>query len=164
VLIDEAFQLGRGFQPILKARDVGRKYGICLALLYQSVGQIVDNYGEEGRQAFFESAAYRIYSAIQDNRTARELSEECGDYTGYTRHHSSSTRSGLLGLFGPDSYSSSRSITKVPLITPDEIKQMRQDEALIFTVGNPPLRCSRPIYFRRPDMLKRTAENRFYKK
>ena len=163
VLIDEAFQLGKGFQPILKARDVGRKYGMSLALLYQSVGQLVDNYGEEGRQAFFESAAYRIYSAVQDNRTASDLSDECGSYTGYTRNSSSSTRSGIFGFFGPDSYSSSKSMTKVPLITADEIKQMRQDEALVFTVGNPPLRCSRPIYFRRPDMVKRTAENRFHK-
>ena len=163
VLVDEAFQLGKGFQPILKARDVGRKYGISLALLYQSVGQLVDNYGEEGRQAFFESAAYRVYSAVQDNRTASDLSDECGNYTGYTNSSSSSTRSGLFGLFGPDSYSSSKSITKVPLITADEIKQMRQDEALVFTVGNPPLRCSRPLYFRRADMVKRTDKNRFHK-
>ena len=35
VLVDEAFQLGKGFGPIIKARDIGRKYGISLALLYQ---------------------------------------------------------------------------------------------------------------------------------
>ncbi len=163
VLVDEAYQLGKGFGPILKARDVGRKYGISLALLYQSVGQLVDNYGEEGRQAFFESAAYRIYSAIQDNRTASDLSDECGSYTGYTRSTSSSTRSGLFGFFGPDTYSSSKAMTKVPLMTADEIKQMRQDEALVFTVGNPPLRCSRPLYFRRADMIRRTDKNRFHK-
>ena len=161
VLVDEAFQLGKAFQPILKARDVGRKYGLSLALLYQSVGQLVENYGEEGRQAFFESSAYRIYSAIQDNKTAQALSDECGNYTGYTKNISSSSRSGLFGIFGPDTHSTNRSMTKLPLITADEIMQMRRDEALIFTVGNRPLRCSRPIYFRRADMIRRTGERRF---
>ncbi|PHZ86759.1 type IV secretory system conjugative DNA transfer family protein [Paremcibacter congregatus] len=161
VLVDEAFQLGKGFQPLLKARDVGRKYGISLALLYQSVGQLVDNYGEEGRQAFFESAAYRIYSAVQDHKTAQSLSDECGNYTGYVRNAASSSRNGLFGLLGPENHSVSRSITKVPLITADEILQMRRDEALIFSVGNRPLRCSRPIYFRRRDMVQRTGKRRF---
>ena len=161
VLVDEAFQLGKGFQPILKARDVGRKYGISLALLYQSVGQLVENYGEEGRQAFFESAAYRIYSAVQDHKTAKDLSDECGHYTGVLKNLSSSTRNGLWGLLGPESHATSRSLVKIPLITADEIRQMRRDEALIFTVGNRPLRCSRPIYFRRPEMLQRTGKRRF---
>lgn len=157
-LIDEAFQLGKDFMPILKARDVGRKYGMTLALLYQSVGQLVTNYGEDGRKAFFESAAYRIYSAIQDQQTAQQLSDECGNYTGYTRSRSSNMR---WGLFGNDSFGASRQIVKVPLITADEVKRMRRDEALVFTVGNRPLRVSRPIYWRRPDMLKRVGSNRF---
>lgn len=160
-LIDEAFQLGKDFVPILKARDVGRKYGMSLALIYQSLGQLVTNYGEDGRKAFFESAAYRIYSAVQDQQTAQQLSDECGHYTGYTRSQSANTKWGLTGAFGADSYGRNRQLVKVPLITADEIKLMRRDEALVFTIGNPPLRCSRPIYWRRPDMLCRVAKNRF---
>lgn len=160
-LIDEAFQLGKDFVPILKARDVGRKYGMSLALIYQSVGQLVTNYGDDGRKAFFESAAYRIYSAVQDQQTAQQLSEECGHYTGYTRSQSANTKWGLTGAFGADSYGRNRQLVKVPLITADEVKLMRRDEALVFTIGNPPLRCSRPIYWRRPDMLRRVSKNRF---
>lgn len=158
-LIDEAFQLGKDFMPITKARDVGRKYGMTLALLYQSVAQLVTNYGEDGRKAFFESAAYRIYSAIQDQDTAQKLSEECGSYTGYTRSSSSNMK---WGLFGSDSFGSNRQIVKVPLITADEVKLMRRDEALVFTVGNRPLRCSRAIYWRRADLLSRVETNRFH--
>lgn len=159
-LIDEAFQLGKDFTPLIKARDVGRKYGMTLALIYQSVGQLVTNYGEDGRKAFFESAAYRIYSAIQDQQTAQQLSDECGNYTGYTRSRSTSMR---WGLFGNDSFGSNRQIVEVPLMTADEVKTMRRDEALIFTVGNRPLRCSRPIYWRRADMVNRVGSNRFQK-
>ena len=39
---------------------------------------------------------------------------------------------------------------------------MRADEQIIFTAGNPPLRCGRAIYFRRDDMRACVAANRFH--
>lgn len=158
VLVDEAYQLGKSFDPITKVRDVGRKYGLSLALLYQSVGQLVENYGEEGRQAFFESAAYRIYAAIQDQDMAKKLSDECGDYTGVMTNRSRS--SGEWSLFG-GSVSFTRTLTKVPLISPSEVRDMRSDEALVFVAGHKPIRCARPLYFRRKDMVARVSKRRF---
>ena len=38
---------------------------------------------------------------------------------------------------------------------------MRRDEQMIFIAGTPPIRCGRAIYFRRPEMLGVTGENRF---
>jgi type IV secretion system protein VirD4 len=52
-LLDEAKQLG--YMKILEtARDAGRKYGITLQLLYQSTGQIVDQWGEQGKRVWYE--------------------------------------------------------------------------------------------------------------
>ena len=39
----------------------------------------------------------------------------------------------------------------------------RRDEQLLFVAGVEPIRCGRPIYFRRPEMVKLCAENRFAK-
>ncbi|QND62425.1 type IV secretory system conjugative DNA transfer family protein (plasmid) [Mesorhizobium huakuii] len=39
--------------------------------------------------------------------------------------------------------------------------QIRTDEQIVFTAGNPPLRCGRAIYCRRNDMLERVGTNRF---
>ena len=72
-LLDEAFRLGR-MDIIEIARDAGRKYGITLQLLYQSVGQIVEQWGEAGKRAWYESASWRGYAAVKDPETAEELS------------------------------------------------------------------------------------------
>jgi type IV secretion system protein VirD4 len=77
-LLDEAFRLGR-MDIIEIARDAGRKYGITLQLLYQSVGQIVEQWGEAGKRAWYESASWRGYAAVKDPETAEELSETIGN-------------------------------------------------------------------------------------
>ncbi|HET6197434.1 MAG TPA: type IV secretory system conjugative DNA transfer family protein, partial [Acetobacteraceae bacterium] len=49
-LLDEVARLG--YMGVLEqARDAGRKYGITLLLLYQSLGQLVGQWGREGKQA-----------------------------------------------------------------------------------------------------------------
>ena len=58
----------------------GRKYGITLQLLYQSVGQIIDQWGTGGKRAWYESASWRAYAGVKDAETAAELSTTIGDY------------------------------------------------------------------------------------
>jgi len=54
-LLDEVARLG--YMGILEtARDTGRKYDINLCLLYQSLGQLTQSWGRQGRQAWFDSA------------------------------------------------------------------------------------------------------------
>ncbi|MFH0302474.1 Ti-type conjugative transfer system protein TraG, partial [Bradyrhizobium sp. 31Argb] len=69
-LLDEVARLG--YLRILEtARDAGRKYGIALLMLYQSIGQMREAYG--GRDAtskWFESASWISFSAINDPETA----------------------------------------------------------------------------------------------
>jgi type IV secretion system protein VirD4 len=58
--------------------------------------------------------------------------------------------------------SKSVSYQKRPLILEHEVMQnMRVDEQIIFTLGQPPLRCGRAIYFRRPEMNAVVGKNRF---
>jgi hypothetical protein len=46
---------------------------------------------------------------------------------------------------------------------PDEIiNTMRRDEQLLFVGGVEPIRCGRPIYYRREDMKKLVGQNRFH--
>ncbi|MHC2374873.1 type IV secretory pathway TraG/TraD family ATPase VirD4 [Bradyrhizobium diazoefficiens] len=42
--------------------------------------------------------------------------------------------------------------------------RIRTDEQIIFTAGNPPLRCGRTIWFRRADMPTCVVENWFYRR
>jgi type IV secretion system protein VirD4 len=145
-LIDEAARLG--FMRILEtARDAGRKYGITLLMLYQSIGQLRETYG--GRDAsskWFESASWISFAAINDPETADYISRRCGMTTVETDavSHNVQARGG--------SRTRSKQLAARPLIQPHEVLLMRSDEQIVFTSGHPPLRCGRAIWFRRSDM------------
>ena len=83
-LVDEAARLGF-MSGLSRARDASRKYGITLVLIYQSEGQLVEQWGEAGRGAWFESATWRSYSAVSDAAQAERISKACGEYGIVTR-------------------------------------------------------------------------------
>lgn len=165
-LIDEADTLGH-MEIVKTARDAGRKYGITLLLIYQSIGQLIDNWGQNAKSSWYESTSFRLFAAINDEKTAEELSRMCGEFTVETTTRSRS--SGMQQknkIFG--SPNSNRTVNKQDqkrrLILPHEILQeMRSDEQLVFVQGRPPLRTGRAIYFRRGDMVDRVDQNRFNK-
>lgn len=155
-LLDEVARLG--YLRILEtARDAGRKYGISLILLFQSIGQMRETYG--GRDAsskWFESASWISFAAINDPETADYISRRCGNTTVEVDQLSRTSR-----MAGP-SRTRSRQLSARPLILPEEVLRMRADEQIVFTAGNPPLRCGRAIWFRRADMKSVVEKNRFH--
>ena len=156
-LLDEVARLG--FLRILEtARDAGRKYGITLTMIFQSLGQMREAYG--GRDAtskWFESASWISFAAINDPDTADYISKRCGDTT--VEVDQTNRSSGMKG----SSRSRSKQLNRRPLILPHEVLRMRGDEQIVFTSGNAPLRCGRAVWFRREDMKACVGENRFHK-
>ncbi len=156
-LLDEVARLG--YLRILEtARDAGRKYGITLTLIFQSLGQMREAYG--GRDAsskWFESASWISFSAINDPDTADYISKRCGDTTVEVDQLSRSSQ------MSGSSRTRSKQLSRRPLILPHEIMRMRADEQIVFTAGNAPLRCGRAIWFRRDEMKSVVGENRFHK-
>jgi type IV secretion system protein VirD4 len=166
-LLDEAARLG--YMKILEtARDAGRKYGITMQLLYQSSGQIVDQWGEQGKRSWYDGVSYRCYAAVQDLDTATELENSFGTYGVMASSEGSNTgRSGKALAASNLSRGSNISYHEIsrPLIRKAELMHdTRDDEMFVLTRGSQPLRCGRAIYFRRPEMTAQVAENRFYKK
>lgn len=156
-LFDEVARLGP--MAVLEiARDAGRKHGLTLLLLYQSQGQLLEQWGKDGARAWYDGTSWRLYAALQDPATARELASACGEHgVVATSHGNTSGRQGHLGQALPAT-SSSKAATKAEigraLIKPDELLQdTRGDEAFVLARGTRPLRCGRAIYFRRPEML-----------
>jgi type IV secretion system protein VirD4 len=165
-LLDEAKQLG--YMKILEtARDAGRKYGITMQLLYQSTGQIVDQWGEQGKRAWYDGVSYRCYAAVQDLDTATELENSCGTYgviaSSEGVNRGTSGKGFETGNRSHGSTTNSHEISR-PLIRKSELMHdCRDDEMFVLIRGAPPLHCGRPIYFRRPEMTDRVAANRFFK-
>ena len=156
-LLDEVARLG--YLRILEtARDAGRKYGITLTMIFQSLGQMREAYG--GRDAtskWFESASWISFAAINDPDTADYISKRCGDTT--VEVDQTNRSSGMKG----SSRSRSEQLIRRPLILPHEVLRMRADEQIVFTSGNAPLRCGRAIWFRRDQMRGRVGANRFHR-
>ena len=144
-LLDEVARLG--YLRILEtARDTGRKYGISLTLIFQSIGQMRETFG--GRDAtskWFESASWISFAAINDPETAEYVSRRCGATTVEVDQLSRSFQS------RGSSRTRSKQIAARPLIQPDEVLRMPADEQIAFTAGLR-LRCGRAIWFRRDDM------------
>lgn len=158
-LIDEAARLGP-MKLLETARDTGRKYGLNLLLIYQSIGQLIDTWGHEARSKWFESTSFAAFASVRDIKMAEELSKICGSYTAAIEQRSRSTGSHNR-LASSTSMTSNRSrstqLHKANLINPDEILAgMRADEQIVLMPNQPPLRCGRAIYFRRADMLAAT--------
>ena len=156
-LLDEVARLG--YMRILEtARDAGRKYGITLLMIYQSIGQMRETYG--GRDAaskWFESASWISFAAINDPETADYISRRCGMTTVEIDQVSRSSQA------RGSSRTRSKQLAARPLIQPHEVLRMRADEQIVFTAGNAPLRCGRAIWFRREDMKRCVGTNKFHR-
>ena len=163
-LLDEVNFLGR-LKVLEDARDAGRKYGITLVLMWQSLGQLIDTWQQGGKRSWFNSCSWRMFAVVDDNETAEEVSKTAGRYTVLARSQGTSS-SAQSGATGSSSRNTGRnegvSEQARELIKTDEVRTgMRADEAIIFRRGAAPLRCGRAIYFRRADLKARIAADRF---
>jgi type IV secretion system protein VirD4 len=163
-LLDEAARLGP-MKILETARDAGRKYGITLQLLYQSVGQIERQWGREGKREWYDGVSHRSYAAVQDLETAKELEETFGSYgvmaTSEGSNTGSSGKSFETGARSRGANTSYHEISR-PLIRREELmNDCRTDEVFVIIRGARPLRCGRAIYFRRPELEAKIAANRF---
>jgi type IV secretion system protein VirD4 len=163
-LLDEVARLG--YMGILEtARDAGRKYGINLLLMYQSLGQMTGTWGTQGRQAWFDSSYLKMFACLHDVSAAEFLSKACGEFTalseGYAHGSGTSTGSATSKSSSTNETTSEQQLVR-RLIKPEEILQtLRYDEQIVLISNSPPLRCGRAIYFRRPEMLGRTQFHEF---
>ena len=59
-------------------RPLGRKYGVSLHMLFQSVGQTAEAWGREGTRAWIDAAAWVGYAAIRAGGAGKDLSDQLG--------------------------------------------------------------------------------------
>ena len=162
-LLDEVNFLGK-LKALEDARDAGRKYGITLVSMWQSLGQLAETWGKDAKTSWFNACSWRLFAVVDDEATANEVSRMAGRYTVLARTEGASrgTQSGLSRASRNRGTNEGLAEQSRELIRPDEVRtRMRADEAIIFRRGAPPLRCGRAIYFRRPEMLVRIAADRY---
>jgi type IV secretion system protein VirD4 len=164
-LIDEAARLGH-LSVLETARDTGRKYSVCLHMLWQSVGQMVDIWGQHGTRAWIDACSWIGYASIRAAGAGKDLSHDLGSYSVVARSQGDNRgrqRQNLLhpGTSSQGTNSNANEISRM-LATAAELQQdLRGDEIIIVPANGLPIRCGRAIYFRRPEFVSVVDRNRF---
>lgn len=164
-LLDEAARLGR-LKPLETARDTGRKYGVSLHLLFQSVGQLAEAWGREGARAWIDAAAWIGYAAIRAGGAGMDLSAQLGAHgvLAWSEGDNQGRQKPIGMSFGSTSRGSNVNVHEIrrELIGAAEMQQdLREDEIIIVPAAGLPIRCGRCPYFRRKEMIDQVAKNRF---
>jgi type IV secretion system protein VirD4 len=141
LMLDEFPALGRlDFFETALAFMAG--YGIRAYLIAQSLNQIVKAYGDNN--AILDNAHVRIAFAANDERTARRISDSLGTATelraqkNYAGHRLAPWLAHVMV---------SRQETARPLLTPGEVMQLPNDEALVLVSGVQPIKAKKLRYF-----------------
>lgn len=141
MMLDEFPALGRlDFFETAMAFMAG--YGIRAYLIAQSLNQIEKAYGPNN--SILDNAHVRVAFATNDDRTARRISDTLGTSTelraqkNYAGHRLAPWLAHVMV---------SRQETARPLLTPGEVMQLPNDEALVLLAGTPPLRAKKLRYF-----------------
>jgi type IV secretion system protein VirD4 len=151
--------------PIMEViRDAGRKYGITMMLLYQSISQMTDQWGTGALDKWQQSTSWFSYAAISSQQALMDVSKACGSHSvlAYSEGFNAGRQSNP-GRWGSKSRGSTTNVHEIsrPLITPDELRLMRADEAVVIPAGGLPMRCGRAIWFRRAELQRLLKTSRF---
>jgi type IV secretion system protein VirD4 len=125
-------------------------YGVRAFLVAQSLHQIDKAYGLN--HAILDNCHVRIAFAPNDERTARRLSDALGTAT---ELRAQTNLSGKRFAAWLSHTSVSEQETPRPLLTPGEVLQLPQDDALVFVSGVPPIRARKLHYYDDRNFLER---------
>ena len=118
-----------GKLPVFKTiRDFGRKYGVFLWGICQSLGQLEEIYGKEDTRAWLGVPEVIQIFGVNEYETAKMICDRSGDFT--VVQESTGRSSGRSGReqSGSTSKTNNRQGTKAALITPDEVLTLYVDE------------------------------------
>lgn len=139
LLLDEFTSIGR--LPILeKSIAFIAGYGLQLLTIIQSPSQLRSTYGPDVAQTMERNHAARVVFRPETMAEAQEISTELGNVT--VPQFSSTSQDFKIHK------SKSTSLTKRPLLLAQEIKGLKEDQALIFVGGCPVIFAKKIAYYK----------------
>src|SRR5580700_1924570 len=145
MLLDEFTALGR-IPIIAEAISYLPGYNVRVVLVIQTPAQLREVYGVHNSEVMLKSLAARIVFAPKDFADAKEISDELG-FTTVPVRSVSKPLGASLDKRGQRSRSQSVSLQRRALLLPQEVKELGQEEAIVFYEGCRPIRCRKIRYF-----------------
>jgi type IV secretion system protein VirD4 len=148
VMLDEFDQLGP--MPIVEqALKQLAGHGARVSIITQSIPGLDNIYGENIRLSLESAAGMKLYLAANDKKTAVEISDALGKTTKLSVSDSVSRDRDFM-----QRRSVSRRMEERPLLTPDEVRRLNPDLAILIPERQNPLLVHRIVYFQDPTFRK----------
>lgn len=150
LLLDEFTAIGR-LEILEKAIAFIAGYGIRMMTIIQSVSQLRSVYGADVAETFQKNHAATVVFRPEKMKEAEEIANELGFKT--VEQKSTSTPKMFGGTRGEGSIS--KSDTKRPLLLPQEVKMLGDNEAIILSSGLLPIKATKIRYYDDPHFTRR---------
>ncbi|SMQ95569.1 type IV secretory system conjugative DNA transfer family protein [Xanthomonas fragariae] len=141
MLMDEFTAMGR-MDVWAKRISISASYGVRDLCIIQSNAQLRSVYGEHDAQNFTTNHAGSAVYTPREQTDANSYSEQLGFKTIRRKHRSHG--SGAQG----SSYNINYTEEKRALMLPQELKELPNDDALLFLEGCKPIRCKKNWFFK----------------
>lgn len=147
-ILDEFSNIG-AIPDFTKKISTVRKYGINITVIIQNIAQIQNRYPKGQWEEIIGNCNTFVFLGCDDSTTANYISDNTGIAT-VVVNSKSHDRTAMTGLKSLD-YKESSGLGKRAIMTPDEVKQMPADEAILFIHGQKPLKVKKFFYWEHPE-------------
>lgn len=151
LLPDEFRSLGR-MNVLVNGIAFFRGYGLRMLPIFQAPSQVREVYGEEAAKTFFKNHHVRIVYTPADIDDAGEISRELGNVT-----YKATSRSKPMA-FSKGGKSKSETDQARALLLPQEVKEIGDEEAIVFAKGCKPLRVRKIRWYREAVFTRRVCD------
>ncbi|WP_131778521.1 type IV secretory system conjugative DNA transfer family protein [Legionella bozemanae] len=149
-LIDEFSSLGR-IERLRRSLKLLREYRVRCVLIMQYIAQTYEQYTHDEAKAF-TNIKTKIAFATEDIHDAEYVSKLLGTRTVKVSAGSTSTQT--------QGYSESKSYNyqAIPLLRPDEVMRLPEDQTLIIRTGHAPVKAAQMIWYQDSEMKRLTCD------
>lgn len=139
LLLDEFFALGK-MSSLVSKIPYTASYGFRMAIILQNLSQLDEAYGQATRETIVSGANIKLFVAINDNVTAKYVSESLG-----SRTVRNATR--MLGR-GFAAARVSVSEMAAPLMRPQELTRMSAKKSILLLANARPFEVTKVFYYK----------------
>jgi type IV secretion system protein VirD4 len=148
LLLDEFYALGK-MSSLASKIAVSAGYGFRMAIVLQNISQLDETYGKAMRETLVAGAALKLFVAINDNETAKYVSDALGTYT--------ATHTTKMMGAGLSQSRVSLGHMAAPLRRPQELTRMPKDKSILLVANARPFEIGK-VYFFRDRRMRRLME------
>jgi len=138
LLLDEFYALGK-MSSLASKIAVSAGYGFRMAIVLQNISQLDETYGKAMRETLVAGAALKLFVAINDNETAKYVSDALGTLT--ATHTTKMMGAGLCQS------RVSLGHMAAPLRRPQELTRMPKDKSILLVANARPFEIGKLYFF-----------------